>query len=159
MSTREHPLNEKVRSRWDPWDSLNSLSTDGRNIRRKRGGGGLDQAQARKTLKDLVVDGEFSDLKRATESSTDVVYFVQRESGGAVKVGHTTMRGIQRRLKALQVAHWEPLEIRGLFEGGAWLEAALHQLFADSRLRGEWFSVTETMQSICPEVIGGAQEA
>lgn len=145
--------NEQVRSRWDPWDSIDRIQKDGRNIRRK--GGGLDQRQASKTLDGL----NLGTLKRATSASTDVVYLIQRESGGAVKVGHTTMQGLQRRLKALQTAHSETLEVRGLFEGGAWLEAALHQLFADYRLRGEWFSVSSEMLEICPEVVDGSQKA
>jgi hypothetical protein len=32
-----------------------------------------------------------------------------------------------------------------------WLEQALHEYFKESRLQGEWFSLSDDMRILCPE--------
>lgn len=98
--------------------------------------------------------GELKHLARSTADSGDVVYFIQKESGGPVKIGHTTTTGLDKRLKDLQIAHAEELVVRELLDGGVWLESALHVLFANQRVRGEWFRVDPFMLDLFPSVVG-----
>lgn len=64
------------------------------------------------------------------------VYFVQAASG-AIKIGVT--RHVQARLAAMRTTSPEPLSLLGAVPGDAAFERALHQQFADVRIRNEWF--------------------
>ena len=68
-----------------------------------------------------------------------VVYFIQRENGGDIKIGYTN--DIERRLKTLQTGNADRLVVLGLIRGDQALEASLHRKFAIHRVRkdGEWF--------------------
>jgi hypothetical protein len=99
------------------------------------------------------VEDYLSQLPRASDTSTQVVYVVQAESGGPVKIGHSTRTGVERRLRELQSGNAQRLVVRALFDGGMWLEQALHQFFCESRLRGEWFGLTPQLLLLCPEVV------
>jgi Meiotically up-regulated gene 113 len=67
-----------------------------------------------------------------------VVYFIQADVGGPVKIG--TTRDVQQRLASLSVAHALDLRVLATFPGGTREERELHARFASDRLRGEWFS-------------------
>lgn len=98
------------------------------------------------------MDEFLAHMPRATEESTDVVYVIQAVDGGPVKIGHSTRQGVVKRLRSLQTGNPRQLVVRALFDGGMWLENAMHEFFADARLVGEWFAVTPTLVVLCPEV-------
>ena len=74
------------------------------------------------------------------------VYFIQRESGGPVKIGKS-MRP-DSRLKILQEACPETLQIVGVCAGGYPAEVQLHRWFAAQKLDGEWFDVSESLRAL-----------
>lgn len=71
---------------------------------------------------------------------TALVYFLRAEHSGNIKIGCTG--NLERRLATLAGASSEPVAVIGTVAGGTALEAHLHDLFAASRLRGEWFAAT-----------------
>ena len=66
-----------------------------------------------------------------------MVYFLQAEDGGAIKVGYAAVP--RKRLKQLQTASSVPLRLLRTIKGGRDLETALHVRFAPLRTCGEWF--------------------
>lgn len=90
-------------------------------------------------------------LRDADETSTDVVYIVQSETGGPVKIGHTTWSARQRRLAELQTGSPHRLVFRRIIDGEGWLERALHEYYCESRLEGEWFDLCEDLKPLAPE--------
>jgi hypothetical protein len=102
------------------------------------------------------VEEFLGELPRATKDDRDVVYVIQALDGGPVKIGHTTFDAVDRRRQDLQTGNPRQLVIRALFSGGLWLEQALHEYFHESRLVGEWFSLSPQLIVLCPEVdLGG----
>ncbi len=80
-----------------------------------------------------------SDYKEVEAAALEqLVYFVQVGASGPVKIG--IARDPAARLANLQTAHHETLEMRAITVGGAEQEVAYHRLFAEHRLRGEWFN-------------------
>ncbi len=71
--------------------------------------------------------------------TTSTLYFLRRESDGAIKIGITTSLG--RRVADLRRLHGA-LTILGTVEGAATREKLAHLIFADVRLDGEFFRVT-----------------
>ncbi len=69
---------------------------------------------------------------------TPKVYFVQATLTGPIKIGFTTKR-MAGRLRELQGANHEELEILAVVPGTKENELALHRRFAHLRIRGEWF--------------------
>lgn len=65
------------------------------------------------------------------------VYFIQAGDAGPVKIGMAVSPA--NRLRDLQIAHYEDLTLRRLFEGHAAEEALLHVHFAHLHIRGEWY--------------------
>lgn len=66
-----------------------------------------------------------------------MIYFLQRESDGYIKIGHTGMHGV--RFKDLSRQHGE-LKLLGIEDGAYKREKELHTLFAEFRLnKTEWF--------------------
>lgn len=139
----------RLRSNWDPFDSLEKIERDGT---KSRNGRRVCRSEDRKRIAHQVKSGELH-LPRATELSTDVVYIVQADDGGPAKIGHSTYGSMERRLKMLQVGNHKQLVVRALFDGGTWLEYALHEFFVADRLLGEWFDVSPRMREMCPELI------
>lgn len=66
-----------------------------------------------------------------------IVYFIQAESGGPIKIGHAF--DTKQRLGALQTGHPEKLVLLGSFFGSQYDEHKLHEKFNSYRVRGEWF--------------------
>lgn len=66
-----------------------------------------------------------------------VVYFVQRESDGAIKIGYSAR--LHYRLYNLKSVAGEALKILSIFDGGQQAEKEMHALFDNFRLSGEWF--------------------
>lgn len=69
-----------------------------------------------------------------------VTYFIG-DSCGNVKIGTTTTGGVIDRVKALQTANPNPLRLLGVFRAKEFKEKALHAMFENCRIRGEWFSL------------------
>jgi len=65
------------------------------------------------------------------------VYFIQGESGGAIKIGHS--KDPELRLKTLQTGYPDTLKILLIIPGSEKMEEKLHEKFNDIRLNGEWF--------------------
>lgn len=67
-----------------------------------------------------------------------VVYFIQRESDGAIKIGFSNK--IKSRVANLKSTEEENLKILGIFEGDREKEKELHERFKDLRKHKEWFA-------------------
>lgn len=78
---------------------------------------------------------------------SDYVYFVQgSDPSGPIKIGVATNPG--DRLVSMQCGNWDELCILGTVraKGAAHrVEARLHQKYAASRVRGEWFARTDAL--------------
>lgn len=73
---------------------------------------------------------------------TTSVYFIRQRNGGPTKIGFAT--DVNARLAALQTAHAQPLHVAGVWPGATSDdEKRLHAKFADKRLSGEWFDLTD----------------
>jgi hypothetical protein len=70
-----------------------------------------------------------------------LAYLIRAESSGAVKIGVAVDPA--KRLGSLQIGSPEPLSLIGVIPGGRPQELRLHEQFADRRIRGEWFRLTE----------------
>lgn len=68
-----------------------------------------------------------------------MIYFIQGEKGGPIKIGYTE-NWIKSRLASLQVGSPQKLEIICLVQGNKAMEKRIHNTFVSSRLQGEWFS-------------------
>ena len=77
------------------------------------------------------------------------VYFIG-SGGRAVKIGTTI--NLSKRLSALSTSSPMELELLAYMPGGPVLEAALHKMFAMSRMRGEWFSINPQPQALIDEL-------
>lgn len=65
-----------------------------------------------------------------------MVYFIQ-SSEGSIKIGYS--QNIQKRLKSLQTNHSSSLQLLGIIKGDKQKEKEIHNLFKNSRIKGEWF--------------------
>jgi hypothetical protein len=73
------------------------------------------------------------------EAPLGVVYFVQGEAGGPIKIGWSGAGEIKDRLHSIQVGYPYRLVVRRTIVGDRAKEAAYHRRFAAYRLNGEWF--------------------
>lgn len=76
------------------------------------------------------------------------VYFAREGrlwSDALVKIG--VSRDPRGRLAQLQRNHQRTLRLVGVVPGGREVERQIHERFASSRLRGEWFRVTEELEA------------
>lgn len=74
------------------------------------------------------------------------VYFIQRASGGPIKIGKADRP--DRRLTALQVANPDELKLLAVCLGGRSGERAFHEMFSESRIRNEWFEPTPRLLAV-----------
>jgi hypothetical protein len=77
-------------------------------------------------------------LKAEEEAAAalSVVYYVQRESDGLIKIG--TTRRLGSRMAAIRSEHG-PVELLLTHSGAHKREQEIHDLFAEFRAEGEWF--------------------
>jgi hypothetical protein len=68
-----------------------------------------------------------------------MVYFVQDERGGPIKIGYCGEGQAARRLAQIQTHNPSPLRMTRVIQGDRGVERELHKRFADLRIRGEWF--------------------
>lgn len=66
------------------------------------------------------------------------IYFIQEGDDGPVKIGSTT-KTVERRLSALQGSNPRELRLLAAVQTGVALEREFHEVFAEHRIRGEWF--------------------
>ncbi len=74
------------------------------------------------------------------------VYFITCRQTGTVKIGHSVEP--LARLKEIQTGHPFGLKLEAVMPGNHEQERALHGRFADDRLKGEWFTITEMIELI-----------
>jgi hypothetical protein len=94
-------------------------------------------------------DPELADLP-AWEGG--LVYFVQAESGGPVKIGFTARQTMKDRLRGLQNGSPLPLCILATVRADKSIERALHSWFSSARLHGEWFTPTDEILALIEEL-------
>jgi hypothetical protein len=87
-------------------------------------------------------------LEKPSDPSSTFVYFIQAGGrGGPIKIGRA--RDVFQRLNQLQTGSPEELEILAVLAGAAVdLEKHLHQRFANSHLRGEWFKPSRELLAL-----------
>jgi hypothetical protein len=78
------------------------------------------------------------------------LYFIQAEAGGPIKIGYTGWP--EKRLVTLQVAHAEKLVILAKTKTSKENERQIHEHFAGSRIRGEWYEPTPELLANIAEV-------
>lgn len=66
-----------------------------------------------------------------------MIYFVQAEDGGPIKIGLCT--DIKSRLASMQTGNHKRLWVLAYIPGGMVDEKRLHERFSRYRVRGEWF--------------------
>lgn len=64
-----------------------------------------------------------------------------------VKIGWAD-EDVEGRRLILQSAHWQDLTLLRVLEGGPWIERAMHERFAEHRVRREWFQFHADMLTI-----------
>jgi hypothetical protein len=74
-----------------------------------------------------------------------VVYFIQSEDGGPVKIGHAD--DLAKRLSQLQTARADELVVLATVNGTLETEREMHRRFAHLRQKGEWFTPAEDLWS------------
>lgn len=91
-------------------------------------------------------DAEYGPLTRAaldrsnTQGTASFVYFIADQNAKQIKIGRAV--NVKARLSSLQGGSTNELQLLGALAGGKELERELHQRFAESRIRGEWFRPT-----------------
>jgi hypothetical protein len=79
-----------------------------------------------------------------------MIYFVQAGENGPVKIGFTSSWGL--RLSTLQTGNHEELRVRAIVAGDRDDEERMHEKFARTRIRGEWFEATPELMAMCREI-------
>jgi hypothetical protein len=80
------------------------------------------------------------------------IYFI--EAGAYVKIGMTA-GDVRLRLSNLATSHYEQLRLLATIpDAPASMEFELHQRFAQDRVRGEWFVLSEEIRAYIEEVKG-----
>lgn len=81
----------------------------------------------------------------------ELVYFIQAERSGRIKIG--TTRNLDQRIRVLQASSPVPLRVIGFVRGGKHMERMLHMAFAPLRWgRSEWFEPGERLLSYIREL-------
>jgi hypothetical protein len=73
------------------------------------------------------------------DAGDEIVYFVQCDERGPIKIGHTRRDKLKQRMSVLQVGSPFPLILRRTFPGTRGLERKLHRLYRPLKMSGEWF--------------------
>lgn len=92
-------------------------------------------------------------MVRGISWSNGYVYFVRAENG-LIKIGFS-LRHPSKRLKDLQGASPEKLELIGFFEGSVKDESATHRKFEKCRSHCEWFKPSKELSQFIKEKING----
>lgn len=79
---------------------------------------------------------------------SQTVYFVS-SGNGRIKIGISI--DVEKRIKTLECAVGEKLSLLATIGGGRTVEAFLHDYFAENRLVGEWFDLSDRLRSFIAE--------
>lgn len=90
-----------------------------------------------------------SDFEAAGENAR-LVYFIQGECGGPIKIGYTS--NLSSRLSALQTGYPDTLKVLFIIAGTTRREHAIHNMLSEHRLNGEWFKDTPEVRKILEEI-------
>lgn len=85
------------------------------------------------------------------------IYFLMSHSHQIVKIGVST--DVVARIQAIKQGSPIPLELVACLRGPAQLERALHVYLRESRLKGEWFRVTDAVKRIVELAQGDSLQA
>lgn len=86
----------------------------------------------------LVSEGRTGTGRLAQRES--VIYFAQRASDGAIKIGTTT--DLKHRIYRLRNHEHDQIEVIGVVPGNRHQEAQFHRALIDDAIGGEWFKPT-----------------
>jgi hypothetical protein len=98
---------------------------------------GLDQDQS--------IVASISGFKIKNKKVTGIVYFIQAEIGGLIKIGYTI--DLDKRLRTVQAHSPVPVKVIGTMRGSYEIEQEIHSKFASFRKHGEWFAPSERLLS------------
>lgn len=90
------------------------------------------------------------------EHSDTFVYFIIAKPSSLVKIG--IAKDPRGRVKILQTGNHEELTWIGSLAGGHELEQEIHQMLADTRVRGEWFSPSQALHDLIWAAFHAAKE-
>lgn len=82
---------------------------------------------------------------KLTDETTEECYIYVARAGdsNAYKIGWATSP--RQRFSNLQVGNHTPIDVLSVFPvSGRHVERKIHDIFANQRIRGEWFSLTTT---------------
>lgn len=97
----------------------------------------LRQRESRERRRDLIRAGLRPDSRRS------IVYFLQADYGGPVKIGYTD--DLARMIANLQSSRAESIVVLAVMDGGVSAERELHSRFAVHHIRGEWYSPADDL--------------
>lgn len=80
---------------------------------------------------------------------TGVVYFVA--APGRIKIGYSSQP--KKRLRALQTLDLEELTVIAMIPGNRAIEASLHNMLWEHRLKGEWFRDCDAVWEVMSEAV------
>lgn len=86
-----------------------------------------------------------------------MIYVVQPEPGGPVKIGYTWVgyvEDVQKRIRSLETGCPWPLKLLATIDGSTALESRLHQRFREYRVHREWFRVEGELAEWLREIAG-----
>ncbi len=84
-----------------------------------------------------------SALMRFPPSQSGWVYFMQDTGTGHIKIGFS--KNVMKRLESIQGANASEIVLLSAIPGSVKKEAALHEFFSGSRIRGEWFEESDEL--------------
>lgn len=76
------------------------------------------------------------------------VYLIQCGDDGPIKIGSTHKNLLTNRLYALQNGNHQPLHLRSWMATEPIHEKVLHAMFAEHRIRGEWYEPVDDLLAI-----------
>lgn len=94
----------------------------------------------------VLYDQEICKIENGLGYNDPVVYFIQAEGGGDIKIG--VSKNVNERLKQLQISNSEKLIITNILPGGYEKEKELHEKFKGINKGGEWFKATHMLAEI-----------
>lgn len=81
-----------------------------------------------------------------------MIYFIQAEDGGPVKIGYTGS-SVKSRLTTLQVSSSKKLNVLAKIRGSKTFEKHLHNKFDHLRISGEWFKPEQELLNFIAELV------
>lgn len=82
-----------------------------------------------------------------------IVYVVQAETGGPVKIGYSREGGLKSRVASLQTGNPYKLRVVHTEPGSVEDERELHRTFRRYRMSGEWFRAHYELQERFPDIV------